>query len=49
MIKIDHIQDPLLTHPQEYYEYKLAGVVVHVGSADFGHYFSYINTLREKN
>jgi len=23
--------------------------VVHVGSADFGHYFSYINTIRGEN
>ena len=26
----------------EYYEYKLKGVVVHTGTADFGHYYSYI-------
>ena len=30
----------------EYYEYDLAGVNVHIGSADAGHYFSYINTVR---
>jgi ubiquitin carboxyl-terminal hydrolase 34 len=24
--------------------YKLKGVVVHYGSAEFGHYYSYINT-----
>ena len=31
----------------EYYDYYLVGVVVHVGSADSGHYYSYINTIRE--
>ncbi len=29
-----------------YYEYHLVGVVVHTGSADSGHYYSYINTNR---
>ena len=29
-----------------YYDYYLVGVVVHVGSADSGHYYSYINTVR---
>ena len=29
-----------------YYQYKLVGVVVHLGTADAGHYFSYINTNR---
>ena len=24
--------------------YKLKGVVVHIGQAEFGHYYSYINT-----
>lgn len=33
-------------HPKEYYEYKLKGVVVHNGTADHGHYYSYI---REAN
>ena len=31
----------------EYYNYYLVGVVVHVGSADSGHYYSYINTIRD--
>jgi ubiquitin C-terminal hydrolase len=26
--------------------YKLQGVVVHIGAAEFGHYFSYINVDR---
>ncbi|EAR94410.2 ubiquitin carboxy-terminal hydrolase (macronuclear) [Tetrahymena thermophila SB210] len=30
------------------YEYKLAGVVVHTGTAEYGHYYSYIDFLRQK-
>lgn len=30
----------------DYYNYKLVGVVVHLGTADVGHYYSYINTNR---
>lgn len=30
-------------------EYKLKGVVVHNGTADYGHYYSYILTDRQKN
>lgn len=29
-------------HPDEYYEYELSGVLVHTGSADRGHYYSFI-------
>jgi ubiquitin carboxyl-terminal hydrolase 34 len=29
------------------YEYKLVGVVVHMGTADAGHYISYINMGRD--
>lgn len=29
-------------YPDAYYEYKLAGVLVHMGTADSGHYYSYI-------
>merc|ERR1719242_2168571 len=29
-------------HPKEYYEYELKGIVVHTGSAEAGHYYSYI-------
>ena len=32
----------------EYYEYTLKGVTVHIGTADGGHYFSYINVNRER-
>jgi len=31
-----------------YYEYKLVGVVVHYGTADAGHYYSYININRKR-
>ena len=31
----------------EYYDYYLKGIIVHVGSADSGHYYSYINTNRD--
>ena len=43
----DEILGPYMKHDKEHYEYKLAGVVVHVGTADFGHYYSYISTNRE--
>ncbi len=32
-----------------YYQYKLVGVVVHFGTADMGHYYSYININRGSN
>ena len=28
--------------PDNYYNYKLKGVVIHMGNADAGHYYSYI-------
>lgn len=31
-----------LKHPAEYYNFELVGVVVHNGTADSGHYYSYI-------
>ena len=31
------------------HEYKLVGVVVHMGIADAGHYLSYINIDRDKD
>jgi ubiquitin carboxyl-terminal hydrolase 34 len=31
---------------EESFEYNLAGVIVHLGSADMGHYYSYINVNR---
>ena len=32
--------------PDQNFEYKLVGVVVHMGTADAGHYISYINVNR---
>jgi ubiquitin carboxyl-terminal hydrolase 34 len=32
--------------PDENFEYKLVGVVLHMGTADAGHYLSYININR---
>jgi ubiquitin carboxyl-terminal hydrolase 34 len=34
--------------PKSYYEYKLKGVVVHRGTAQYGHYYSYVNYKAEK-
>ena len=36
------------TNKKDYFEYKLKGVVVHSGTADYGHYYSYINYKDEK-
>ena len=41
-------QDPFHGKGEDYYRYKLAGVVVHIGTADAGHYYSYINTNRKR-
>ena len=41
--------DDIYFRSDEYYNYYLVGVVVHVGSADSGHYYSYINTIRDGN
>lgn len=32
--------------PEENFQYKLVGVIVHMGTADAGHYISYINIGR---
>jgi hypothetical protein len=37
---------PYKKKPKEDYEYRLVGVTVHSGTAEFGHYYSYINTNR---
>ena len=35
--------------PKAYYEYKLRGIVIHLGNADAGHYYSFIkDSLGEK-
>ena len=44
--EVEELLGPYQIHPKEYYEYKLVGIVVHVGTAEFGHYYSYINTNR---
>lgn len=31
-----------MKYPKEYYEYALSGIVVHTGTADSGHYYSFI-------
>jgi len=36
-------------HPQDYYEFKLKGVVVHTGTADSGHYYSFIREAAAEN
>lgn len=38
-----------VTHPDEYYRYRLKGVVVHTGTAHGGHYYSYIQERLPNN
>lgn len=33
-----------LSHPKQSYSYHLKGVVIHSGTADAGHYYSYIKS-----
>ena len=42
-------EETFLFYPKDesYYEFELVGVVVHTGTADAGHYYSYINVKRE--
>ena len=35
--------------PEDYYKYKLKGIVVHYGTADQGHYYSFIQDRESKN
>ena len=35
--------------PENYYKYKLKGIVVHEGTADQGHYYSFIADRENKN
>jgi ubiquitin C-terminal hydrolase len=37
------------SYPPEYFEYELKGVVIHMGFADSGHYYSYIQKRDSKN
>lgn len=39
--------DEIYLKCDDYYDYYLVGVIVHLGSADSGHYYSYINTIRD--
>lgn len=39
---IDEIENEPLKYPKEYYEFSLSGIVVHSGTADSGHYYSFI-------
>jgi ubiquitin C-terminal hydrolase len=39
---IDDIEAEPRKYPKEYYEYALSGIVVHSGTADSGHYYSFI-------
>lgn len=43
---INEVQDD--TNPYDY-QYKLVGVVIHMGNADAGHYLSYINIDRNQD
>lgn len=36
-------------HPPEYYNYSLTGVLVHTGTSESGHYYSYIQDPQSKN
>lgn len=36
-------------HPKDYYEFKLKGIVVHSGTADSGHYYSFIKDYKSEN
>ena len=40
--KIEALEQEKLKHPKDYYEYDIVGSVVHTGTADSGHYYSYI-------
>lgn len=36
-------------HPADYYEYELAGILVHAGTADSGHYYSFVKEREPLN
>lgn len=38
----EDVDDEPLKHDKDYYQFKLKGVVVHTGTADSGHYYSFI-------
>lgn len=37
------------SYPDEYYSYNLKGIVIHMGEANSGHYYSYINNRESNN
>lgn len=43
------LMEEFLALNSEEFEYKLAGVVIHMGIAEAGHYLSYINIEREQD
>jgi ubiquitin carboxyl-terminal hydrolase 9/24 len=44
--EVEEAEEEPMKHPKDYYEFKLKGIVVHTGTADSGHYYSFI---REQN
>lgn len=43
------VQVPLKKFHDDYYNYKLRGIVIHAGTAETGHYYSYIREAMPKN
>ena len=43
----EKIEQPDKAYDASLYRYKLVGVVVHIGTAQYGHYYSYINIKRD--
>ena len=47
LLKEKNKEENIYFRSDEYYNYYLVGVIIHIGSADAGHYYSYINIIRE--
>lgn len=43
------VPPPYSEHPPEYYRYALYGILVHTGSAQSGHYYSFIRNRRSRS
>lgn len=41
-------QDQVAFKPENYYKYRLVGVLVHSGMADAGHYYSFVSNSLAK-